>query len=63
MQTNKSLKIAVLASGAGSNFKALVQNDIKPGIIDILISDREDAGALQLARELNVEAKFMYPGS
>ena len=63
MQTDNSLKIAVLASGAGSNFKALVQNDIKPGIIDILISDRKYAGVLQLAGELNVEAKFMYPGS
>jgi len=63
MQANNSLKIAVLASGKGSNFKALVQNDIKPGIIDILISDREDARALQLAGELNIEAKFMYPGS
>ena len=60
---NNNLKIAVLASGAGSNFKALVLNDIKPGVIDILISDREDAAVLELARELNIEAKFMYPGA
>ncbi|MCK5785533.1 MAG: phosphoribosylglycinamide formyltransferase [Candidatus Sabulitectum sp.] len=56
------IKIAVLASGAGSNFKALVSGDTAPGIVDILLTDNEEAGALKLAAELGVEARYMYPG-
>ncbi len=55
-------KIAVLASGAGSNFKALVEGDTGPGRVDILLTDNENAGALELAAELGVESKYLYPG-
>ncbi len=55
-------KIAVLASGAGSNFKALVQGDTEPGIVDILLTDNINAGALKLAEELGIESKYLYPG-
>lgn len=55
-------KIAVLASGAGSNFRALVNGDTEPGIVDILLTDNPDAGALKLAAELGVDSRFMYPG-
>ncbi len=55
-------KIAVLASGAGSNFKALVNGDTGPGKVDILLTDNENAGALELAAELGVESKYLYPG-
>jgi len=57
-----SVKIAVLASGTGSNFKALVEGDTAPGVIDVLVTDNEYAGALQLADELGIQGKYMYPG-
>jgi phosphoribosylglycinamide formyltransferase-1 len=56
------VKIAVLVSGAGSNFKALVEGDTVPGKVDLLLTDNKDAGALKLAAELGVEARYMYPG-
>ncbi len=55
-------KIAVLASGAGSNFKALALGDTGEGKVDILLTDNENAGALNLARELGIESRYMYPG-
>jgi len=57
-----SVKIAVLASGTGSNFRALVEGDTSPGVVDILITDNENAGVLRLAYDLGVEGKYMYPG-
>jgi phosphoribosylglycinamide formyltransferase-1 len=57
-----TVKIAVLASGTGSNFKALVEGDTVPGVIDVLVTDNEHAGALQLADKLGVEGKYMFPG-
>ncbi|MCK5132259.1 MAG: phosphoribosylglycinamide formyltransferase [Candidatus Sabulitectum sp.] len=56
------VKIAVLASGAGSNFKALVEGETEPGVVDILLTDNPNAGALKLAAELGVEARYLYPG-
>lgn len=55
-------KVAVLASGTGSNFKALVQGDTGKGRVDLLLTDTRECGALKLAGELGVEARFMYPG-
>jgi phosphoribosylglycinamide formyltransferase-1 len=55
-------RIAVLASGTGSNFKALVQGDIRPGRVDILVTDNPGSGALELAAELGVEGMYIYPG-
>lgn len=55
-------KIAVLASGTGSNFRALVNGDTGPGRVDILLSDNENAGALKLAAELGVDSRYLYPG-
>jgi len=56
------LKIAVLASGNGSNFKALVEGDTGRGRVDVLLTDNENAGALKLARELSVESRYLFPG-
>ncbi|MCD6587952.1 MAG: phosphoribosylglycinamide formyltransferase [Candidatus Fermentibacteraceae bacterium] len=61
METD-TVKIAVLASGTGSNFKALVEGDTAPGVVDVLVTDNERAGVLQLADELGVEGRYMYPG-
>lgn len=55
-------RIAVLASGTGSNFKALVQGNIYPGKVDLLLSDNKEAGALALAEELGVDGVYMDPG-
>jgi phosphoribosylglycinamide formyltransferase-1 len=52
------LKIAVLASGRGSNFKALAEACEKkdyPAEIVLLIVDNPDAGALETARTLGIE--------
>ncbi len=55
-------KIAVFASGTGSNFKALVQGDTGDGEIKLLLTDNKDAGALALAETLGIEAFYKYPG-
>jgi phosphoribosylglycinamide formyltransferase 1 len=57
--------IAVLASGAGSNFEALVHATRKGTLrarIVSLVSDQPDAGALARAAELGVEATVLPVG-
>jgi len=58
------LKIAVFASGRGSNFQSIIDN-IKSGDIEaevkILISDRQDSGALKRAEHEGVENVFINP--
>jgi len=58
--------IAVLASGRGSNLEAIIKN-IENGSLHanlaIVISDRPDARALQIAREHNIKAVYLDPGS
>jgi phosphoribosylglycinamide formyltransferase-1 len=56
------VKIAVLASGRGSNFQALCSADLGPGRVSLLLSDRSEAPALGLARMSGVEALFLDPG-
>lgn len=58
------LKIAVFASGRGSNFQSIIDNiksgDI-PAEIKLLISDRQDAGALKRAEHEEIEHIFIDP--
>ncbi|MGP3778670.1 phosphoribosylglycinamide formyltransferase [Halanaerobium saccharolyticum] len=58
------LKIAVFASGRGSNFQSIIDNiksgDI-PAEIKLLISDRQDAGALKRAEHEGIEHLFIDP--
>ncbi|PTV98892.1 formyltetrahydrofolate-dependent phosphoribosylglycinamide formyltransferase [Halanaerobium saccharolyticum] len=58
------LKIAVFASGRGSNFQSIIDK-IKSGDIPaeakLLISDRQDAGALKRAEHENIENLFIDP--
>ena len=56
-------RVAVLASGRGSNFQALVQGDTAPGEVVLLLCDRPDAPALKKAGELGVEALYLNPGN
>ena len=57
-------KIAVFASGRGSNFQSIIDHiksgDI-PAEISLLISDNQDAGALKRAEHENVEHVFINP--
>lgn len=61
----KKLIIGVLASGRGSNLQAIIDN-IKSGKIDAeigcVISDKEDAFALERAKKANIPAYYIYPG-
>ncbi|MEO6785334.1 MAG: phosphoribosylglycinamide formyltransferase [Chthoniobacteraceae bacterium] len=60
-----ALKLGVLGSGKGSNFRAIA-DAIACGELDaevcIVISDIEDAGILALARERGIRAEFVHPG-
>jgi phosphoribosylglycinamide formyltransferase-1 len=57
--------IAVLASGRGSNLEAIIRN-IENGAckanLTIVISDNQNARALEIAREHNVKALWLDPG-
>jgi phosphoribosylglycinamide formyltransferase 1 len=58
------LAIGVLASGRGSNLQALLEACATPGYparIVVVISDREHAAALDLARAAHVEALWINP--
>src|SRR5262249_42634081 len=57
--------LAVLASGQGTNFEALAQAERRGtlgGRIAVLVSDRQDAPALERARRLGIEALALDPG-
>ena len=60
-----TLKLGILGSGKGSNFRAIA-DAIARGDIDaevrIVLSDVEDAGILQLARDRGYRAEFIAPG-
>ena len=59
------LKLGILGSGKGSNFKAIAEA-IGVGRLDaevrIVLSDVEDAGILAFARERGLRAEFVAPG-
>lgn len=59
------LKIAVLGSGSGSNFRALVQNIRESGLaveIVCVASDVTDAGILNFAKEEGFATADIHPG-
>jgi phosphoribosylglycinamide formyltransferase-1 len=60
----KKLKLAILASGRGSNFDAIYEAIIKNELnaeISILISDKENAAALDKARSRNIPVVHINP--
>jgi phosphoribosylglycinamide formyltransferase 1 len=64
MPERARLRVGVLASGRGSNFRALVAASRAarmPADIVVLISDRADAGAVALARAEGIEAVVLPP--
>ncbi len=59
------MKIAVIASGRGSNFKALAaasQDEAYPAEIALLITDNPEAGALGYARDNGIESAVIDCG-
>ena len=62
---SSTLKLGILGSGKGSNFRAIA-DAIAAGTLDaevrVVISDFEDAGILALARERGYRAEFVTPG-
>jgi phosphoribosylglycinamide formyltransferase 1 len=62
---NKRIKLGVLGSGKGSNFKAIMEQIIDgklPAEVRLVISDVPDAGILSYARDFQVPALFVNPG-
>ena len=61
----EKLKLGILGSGKGSNFRAIA-DAIAKGELEaetvIVISDVAEAGILALARERGVRAEFVHPG-
>jgi len=55
-------RIAVLASGRGSNFEALCRADTGRGRVALLLTDIPDAPVLNIASEYGVEALYLTPG-
>ena len=59
------LKLGVLGSGKGSNFRAIADAIARGELnaeVCIVISDFADAGILALARERGIRAEFVHPG-
>src|SRR3990170_941308 len=56
-----SARIAVLASGVGSNLQALLDDPPVGVLVHLVLSDRKDAKALQRARDVGVKALFLDP--
>jgi len=65
MQKLAPLKLGILGSGKGSNFKAIAEA-IDAGQINaevrIVLSDVENAGILDFARARGIRAEFLAPG-
>ena len=64
MSLRERLRIAVLASGRGSNFEAIaraVESGFIPADVVGLITDRPSAGALEIARARGVDALAIDP--
>lgn len=61
----EKLKLGVLGSGKGSNFRVIADTIAAGNLaaeVRIVISDVQDAGILQLARERKIRAEFVAPG-
>lgn len=58
-------KLAVLASGRGSNFEAIAQACTReefPVEIACLVTDNQSAGAVKIAERMNIPWRFVDPG-
>ena len=58
------LKIGVLASGRGTNLQSIIdgiESGEIPAEIELVISDNEDAGALERANKHNIDSCYINP--
>ena len=65
MSNNSFFRLGVLGSGKGSNFVAIadaIARGEAPAQIALVMSDVENAGILQHARERGLRAEFVAPG-
>jgi phosphoribosylglycinamide formyltransferase-1 len=65
VSNNTRFRLGVLGSGKGSNFAALADAIARgevPAEIALVMSDVENAGILQHARERGIHAEFVAPG-
>jgi phosphoribosylglycinamide formyltransferase 1 len=56
-----AVEIAVLASGAGTNLQAFLDDQVVAPNVSMVVSDRPDAGALERARTAGVRAVHLDP--
>jgi phosphoribosylglycinamide formyltransferase-1 len=56
-------RVAVLASGKGSNLQALLDDPVARPWIALVVSDREDSGALVRAEDHGVSTIFLDPSA
>ncbi len=66
MTSPRTRRLAVLASGRGSNFRALAEAAARGalgGTIALLACDRPDAGALGIADEFGIAVELSGPGT
>ncbi|MHC1593783.1 MAG: phosphoribosylglycinamide formyltransferase [Methanotrichaceae archaeon] len=57
-------RIGVISSGRGENLRYIIEavrSGYLPAIVEIVLVDQEDAGALGIAREYGVDARFVDP--
>lgn len=61
-----SLPVAVFASGSGSNLQAILDHhaslDAAPWRVELVVSDQEDARALERGRRAGIRARFLPVG-
>ncbi|MDD4932008.1 MAG: phosphoribosylglycinamide formyltransferase [Methylacidiphilaceae bacterium] len=65
MNSRKRVLLGVLGSGRGSNFAAILDSIASGRLsasIPVVISDREDAGILELAREAKIQTAVLRQG-
>lgn len=65
MNSGKPFRLGVLGSGKGSNFVAIaeaIRSGQVPAEVAVVVSDVENAGILERARERNIPARFIAPG-
>ena len=65
MNSGKTFRLGVLGSGKGSNFVAIADAIAAgkiPAEVALVVSDVENAGILEHARQRNLPARFIAPG-
>lgn len=65
MSNAGEFRLGILGSGTGSNFVAIAEacaSGIVPAHVALVLSDVEDAGILERARDRNLPARYIPPG-